>query len=428
MLWLFRKRPNTLLFADSGNPLVPAIGAAMALSRNTTGSCWVYDYTTKGALLATIPAGVERFWGYAWDATNSVWHTAFSDGSAVNLGTSLAGRLPGVLIESQATNLCLHSQIDSGWNLGGCTVTANSVAAPDGTTTGALFTETSGTSQHEVYSAAMTVVAGTLSGHVDIKAGTRRYIQIAIGAGATGEFGVVIDTTASCAIVSSGTNHTATYISGVVTALAGGWYRISLIGTVPATTAYISLDGSSSATFGVPASSSGSQTFYFCDAQVTQSAQDGSHIQTTTTAVTRSADVISGSTANILHADTGKIQIQFCPSWTGGNQYLWGSYTDSSNWTRLYYDGTTFIFEARIAGTTYQATYTTAISAGTQYTVTALWTSSVIRIRVNGMEGVVATIPNQIVLASTHQLGADGNSAGQHGGTHQSMKVWRRAA
>jgi hypothetical protein len=141
----------------------------------------------------------------------------------------------------------------------------------------------------------------------------------------------------------------------------------------------------------------------------------------------RAADVLAGNTANVVLANEGKLQVQYCPSWTGA-QYLWGSYTDAANWLRLYYDGSKFIFEARIAATTYQATRTIAISAGTQYTVAGLWTSTALRIRVNGVEGTAVVIPAQVVLASTHQLGADGNSANQHSGTHQSLQIWRRAA
>jgi hypothetical protein len=377
------------------------------------------------------------YWGVGVDGI-SVKDTANGNTVASNVVTDatgarfdptalVAGLLPGVLIEPQATNLCTRSEIDSGWTTSGGTLTVNNVASPNGATTGCLFTESAGTGEHDQIGTTATVSTGDVTFHVAVKAGTRRYVQVYLSGGGGGWAGVTVDTTAACAIVATGQTGTSTYVSSSVAALANGWYLVSVHTQSGVTSRSVQLSGQDTAVFNITPSSSGSKTWYTAMAQITQGTVDSSHIVTTSGTVTRSADVISGATASTVYADSGKLEIVYCPS-NAAAQYLWGSYTDASNWTRLYYDGTQFIFEARIAGTTVQSTYTVAVTAGTQYTVVGQWSTSTITVTVNTVSGTPAAISSNIVLASTHQIGADGNSAGQHGGTHQSTKIWRRAA
>ena len=54
----------------------------------------------------------------------------------------------GLLLEPAATNLMIQSNLATGWTNDNSTISANSVAAPDGTTTAATITENGSTSVH----------------------------------------------------------------------------------------------------------------------------------------------------------------------------------------------------------------------------------------------------------------------------------------
>jgi hypothetical protein len=411
---------NQLLYSDNGNPLAPDVGSAMTLARNTVGACWVYAYSDGTLSLATIPADQIRNHGGIWNSSDNTWHTTLQSGASVS-SAAIAGMLPGVMLETGQTNLLVYSQDfdNAAWTKGNVTVTANSIAAPDGTTTADLLLETTANDIHYVQKSITESASTTYVRSVYAKAGARHWLAIQSKSLdnkfhfanfdlSSGVLGTVSLATASCVDVGSGF-----FLCSMV------WS--SGTGATGANDAFFleNADNSQSYT-GVITSG-----LYLWGAQQEASAHATSYIPTSGSTAARSADVFSGATANVIHADSGKLQVKFCPSWTGGPQYLWGSYTDADNWTRLYYDGSNFIFEARIAATTYQATYAVAISAGTQYIVTGLWTSAALRVQVNGAEGTAVVIPSQIILASTHQIGADGNGGNQHGGTHQGLQIWR---
>ena len=195
----------------------------------------------------------------------------------------------GLLIEEQRSNLQRYSEFTSAqWDTNSqSTITNASGTAPDGANSLTLITETSGTSQHSVYSGALnipTVVSGaTYTASVYLKAGTRRYIQFSLGAFAN-SFGVVVDTT-NWTIVGTGNSGTAVYTSSTISNVGNNFYRVTITGTIPSTTGYFGLSGTTSTSFSGSATSDGNKTWYCWGAQLEAGAFATSYIPTAASAL-----------------------------------------------------------------------------------------------------------------------------------------------
>jgi hypothetical protein len=116
-------------------------------------------------------------------------------------------------------NLLTYSeQFDNAaWTKTNVTVTANQIAAPDGTTTADLITVSAGSAQHRVAQSASSYT-GSAVASVYAKAGTNAFIQISDTSGsAYRNFDI------STGALGSGN------ITGVITAAGSGWYRCDVV-------------------------------------------------------------------------------------------------------------------------------------------------------------------------------------------------------
>lgn len=118
------------------------------------------------------------------------------------------------------TNLVTYSQDfgNAAWTSGGVSVTANTVVAPDGTTTADTLTEDAANSEHRIYQS-IAMEAGTGTWSVVAKAGTRNWLAIRNNAAS-----ICANFNLSTGVV--GTNTGGAYIVD----LGGGWYRCVAIG------------------------------------------------------------------------------------------------------------------------------------------------------------------------------------------------------
>jgi hypothetical protein len=188
-----------------------------------------------------------------------------------------------LLLEPQRTNLCIRSEEFDTWTSAGAsgtTVTANAIAAPDGTTTADLLTAGSTTARRE---RSVTFTGdGEKCVAVYLKAGTSARSSLAIH-----------DTTASVNRVVirvdwAGTLPSVAVSAGTGTvypteALANGWYRVlfSAAGVVAAQSNVIRV---------FPDALNGTGTVYAWGAQAENAVVPSSYIKTEATTVTRSAD------------------------------------------------------------------------------------------------------------------------------------------
>ena len=209
----------------------------------------------------------------------------------------------GVLIEGAGTNLCLQSQTfdNASWSKVSASVTANAVAAPDGTTTADLLIAAAASSQHRL-DQTTTIAAAAHTFSVFLKAGGYSFATLRVGTS-----GVVINLT-------DGTTNVPTAgWSVAVTTLANGWYRVALSGTASLNdTVRINVDNTESgaSTF----TGDGTSGIYLWGAQLEAAAFASSYIPTTTASATRSADVLTVPVSGIdypisLFAETDLVSL-----------------------------------------------------------------------------------------------------------------------
>jgi hypothetical protein len=129
-----------------------------------------------------------------------------------------------------STNLLLYTQdFDNAyWSKVNATVTANAVAAPDGTLTADAIIEDTVNSSHGVGSGNATVALGSVTWSVYAKAGTRSWMWINAFAGANNRTWFNL---ASGTVGTTGAGATAS-----ITSVGNGWYRCSVALTSGTTT------------------------------------------------------------------------------------------------------------------------------------------------------------------------------------------------
>ncbi len=226
----------------------------------------------------------------------------------------------GIAVEGAATNLLLQSQaIDNAfWTVGGATVTANTVTAPDGTLTADTLVEDSSTGTHRLYRTAITLAAASpiaFSFFAKRAAGTRHlfaiiqnsanliYCRIDMGTGA---------------VIQSGAGGDAVFAACTVDKYPGGWYRVKLSGTSSTSTANPAIQvymadtnvagGSTPPSYAGDGASGLSIWGLQAETNVGGVAQSSSYIPTTTAQVTRAADNISlPATSMFYNASAGTL-------------------------------------------------------------------------------------------------------------------------
>jgi hypothetical protein len=359
-----------------------------------------FDFT-----LGSLPSGVtfSRASQGSYFNSSGVLTLAAIDAARLDYNPStLAAR--GLLVEPTATNLVLGSGDLANatyWSMSGATATANSTTSPDGTTNMALITESSGSGLHFVYTTAPpTVPSGAnYATSIFIKAGTRRYVQVGFGLVSDPRCaGVVVDTT-NMTISGTGAGASGTYVDSGIESLGGGLARVWVVGSIGATTGYLSVTGTDSSSFSATPSSSGSQTFYAYGGQV-EADIVSSYIPTTSSSVTRSADVASTTDVTALAAKgfvvaTGELLQSVAATLLGVNSIVGLGKTSGNALTTA--DGGT------------QTTGNTATWTGTNKSGLAFDSTPRVSIVLNG--GTVTTAANTPATLTTLYFGSTGGSS-----------------
>ena len=254
--------------------LASAAGAQPAISADLkSGQAWV-----RGA-----PYAVTSLPG--WSFSRALAAYGQTSAGVLQSFASGAPRLVngrGQLIEGARTNLCLRSQEfdDAAWTKTNVTVTANAGVAPDGTTTADLCTVTSTAATNLVQ--ATSAVTGT-------NCTASIYVQNVSRTGTNSSF-FLRDSTAGVVKVNCSINWDAMTVSGTGASIqrlgSTNWYRIILTDTAWTTTNVAQLYAGATGS-----SLTGGQAWYPWGAMVEAAAFPSSYIPTTTTSVTRPADI-----------------------------------------------------------------------------------------------------------------------------------------
>jgi hypothetical protein len=215
------------------------------------------------------------------------------------------GTYRGLLVEPGGTNLLVRSsEFNTTWGKSDITVTDNSIASPDGTTTADTITE--GTAGSAFLSQGATVSAGaTVTGSIWLKVGSvNDFIRIAISQSGTFGNNVVTWFRFSTGVLSGTANSgTGTGATASVQSFPNGWYRISLSGAIPAVTGYIfSVNSASASGSGTRVNNS---VYYAWGAQLETGSVATSYIPTVASTANRVADSVTLTGASSLIGQAG---------------------------------------------------------------------------------------------------------------------------
>ena len=205
-----------------------------------------------------------------------------SSGIIEEMGTNVprldysGGGCPSWLFEPQRTNIFKYSEdfTNSAWSKSNATITPNAIIAPDGTTTGVLYTSTAA-SDFISQSPSLTVSEDYLFS-LFAKARTNNVISL-VGTGTAFTTAAVVqfDLTTQQATIIQGN------VANVSIVRFGDWYRIS---------ATFTPDLIGSSTIRIQNATNDNTDFYIWGAQIEQGSYPTSYIKTEATAVTRVAD------------------------------------------------------------------------------------------------------------------------------------------
>lgn len=204
----------------------------------------------------------------------------------------------GLLIEETRTNLLVRSQEfdNASWTKTSVTVTANAATAPDGTLTAEKLQKTASVLSYFYQPGTASAGTYTFSFFVKTVDATRLYLE-AFQASASDYFNLTTGTVS----ITGGSLYT-------MTAHGNGWYRCTATKTFGA--ALTNLTGS--LYLDVYGTSATTSSAYFWGAQVELGSFATSHIPTTTAAVTRQYDLITGTSLSPwFNAAAGSLVAQF---------------------------------------------------------------------------------------------------------------------
>lgn len=191
----------------------------------------------------------------------------------------------GLLIEESRSNLFIQSQFQGNWtaNAGTTTFLGTYVTSPDGTSNGRILNDTSASAAAYVFQGVSFTNGTVYTLSVYVKKGVSRYFALT-------------SFTQSGRALFDLNNYSLSSVTGIVTsatitAVGGGWYRCTATMAANAT-------GTNNLGFGDFEASPTGDLYYLWGAQVEAGAFATSYIPTTTTSLTRNADVVTMTGTN----------------------------------------------------------------------------------------------------------------------------------
>lgn len=199
----------------------------------------------------------------------------------------------GLSVWGARTNLVTYSEQfgNAAWSKARCTVTENSITAPDGTMTADEIVENSESSAAHYLSFAVSALSGVVTLSVWGKSSIRSLGFLGIGG--TTQRAAFFNLAAGTSHVEQVGGMSPPDISQSIESYAGGWYRCSMTWTADGQTSVrITTDGGLS-----NGNSAGSGSMYLWGAQLEAASSASPYIPTTTSAVTAPSDIanITGS-------------------------------------------------------------------------------------------------------------------------------------
>jgi hypothetical protein len=215
----------------------------------------------------------------------------------------------GFLIEEARTNLVLQSEdFATTWSALNVTPSTNTALSPAGTLTADTLTPAASTAAHLISQSATVTASIAYSASVFVKTDGAPFVQVVYDNGASA--GAFINVNLSTGAITRGPELAggATNVTGSVTAVNNGFYRVTVGATHTGTTGRIIISplptGQSAAGLNPSTTTAATDKVIVWGAQLEAGSFPTSYIPTTTTALTRSADVASVNTLSPWYNQT----------------------------------------------------------------------------------------------------------------------------
>lgn len=330
----------------------------------------------------------------------------------------------GLLIELTRSNLLKYSSQfdDPSWDKQGTTVTANATTSPDNTNTAYKIVPTNVNTVKDVNQPSISLVSGTTYAiSAFAKKGEYNFLQLTLlGSASHAYANFNLDTGA---VATTGNSPVAVSI----TPFSNGWYKCVLVATSAVTTTGSPVYGPISSNIASRRPSyagDGSSGIYLWGAQFEVGGFVTSYIPTTTTSLTRNADVVTMTSTNFSswwQATTGATTVRAQQISVAGTA-PWLQFDDTTADNIIALRGNTTNPELYIKATTDQAQIDAGtIAASTNYGLTGAWNTNSCAASLNGAAAVTdtsATIPT----VTQARLGSDGTN--YLNGWLQSIRYW----
>lgn len=343
---------------------------------------------------------------YIKTTTAAIYQLRYDYNGAVSPATG-----KGILLEESRANLCTYSETtsDASWTATSVTKTSTNNADPFGTSTALLASATSPTTAHFIGAGSLSYTSGTsYTASIYVKAGTASLVQFTFNTSAFGSGQYANYSLSGSGSVTASSGGTAS-----ITRVSSSWYRISFTASATAT---VSAGGGvlafiSSGTDARLPSIAGPLTLYVVGWQVETGAFPTSYISTTSSSVTRVADIVKWTSAAITsywNATTGSYLAEATKLSTASSSLVAAS------------DGTTANQITTSASTTFSGTITASsatsmsqsagtVSANTPYRGGLAYASNNMNIAIDNALGTLDT-SGSIPTISQVGLGYDAAS------------------
>jgi hypothetical protein len=313
--------------ADSGTFSLSGNDAALTyvLNLGSASPTFSVDWTASSSIPAQIAA--SRSSAATYYNSSGVRSSASSGVSRIDYDPSTLAQ-KGLLLEEQRTNIALHSDdfYTTGAGYQGA-VQQDTTKGADGSSFMTVWTSNAtNTAGGACFSPLYTITSGSVySLSADFKQVADANLFLTLEDTASHWICVVFNVTTGAIIQTAQSASGGTVVTASVKALANGLFRVTITGSLTATSARIlagiakasgnTFDGVDGYVNNAP-TTSGTNKFLISGAMIELGAFPTSHITTTTAAVTRSADIVSSTDATLLAAKAWVVEVGELPAAT----------------------------------------------------------------------------------------------------------------
>lgn len=203
----------------------------------------------------------------------------------------------GLLLEGSSTNLVTNSEdfTTGSWTKTNCSISSNASAAPDGTVTADKYIPDNTSTSSSVFSSSITVSSTDVTVSLFAKKAEYEYFTLSVFNSGSLSASAIFNINTGVVVSTSANNADFTNITAGIEKLANSLYRCHIKATKGSVDSVVRIKINPLTSSLVEPVGNGSNGFYVWGAQLELQSKPTSYIKTTSAAVTRSADVITGS-------------------------------------------------------------------------------------------------------------------------------------